>query len=59
MDGDYNFPDSRNKLSFSQGLVEKLKGKKFLEMVGREESTDSNNLNKTTSKTIITYVQIN
>ncbi len=59
MDGDYNFPDSRSKLSFSQRLVEKLKGKKFLEMVGREESTDSNNLNKTTSKTIITYVQIN
>lgn len=59
MDGDYDFPDSRNKLSFSQGLVEKLRGKKFLEMVGKEESTDSNNLNKTTSKTIITYVQIN
>lgn len=59
MDGDYDFPDSRSKLNFSQGLVEKLKGKKFLEMVGREESTDSNNLNKTTSKTIITYVQIN
>ncbi len=60
MDGDYKFPDDPSKsLKFSQGLVESLKSIKFYEMVGTEKNTSTTDLNKTTSKKIITYVQIN
>lgn len=58
--GDYNFPDDPNKsLKFSQGLVKSLKSEKFYEMVGTEKNISTTDLNKTTSKKIITYVQIN
>lgn len=58
---EYNFPDSGGKLKFSQGLVERFSNgnKKFFEMVGTEKNTSTTDLNKTTSKKIITYVQIN
>ena len=62
MDGVYKFPDDPNKeLNFSQGLLKNLKvrGKEFYEMIGTEKNTSTTDLNKTTSKKIITYVQIN
>lgn len=60
MGGNYNFLDGTgNQLNFQQGIIQKFKGKKFLELIGKEQTAGSTNLNKTTTKTIITYVKIN
>ena len=56
----YDFPDGTGSLNYnySSGLINKFKNYKFLELIGRVQNTDSSNKNKTTSKTVITYVKI-
>lgn len=56
--GEYTFSDGSNKSeNYGQGVLENLKGKKFEEHIGKQVAEETN-MNKTTSKTIITYVKI-
>lgn len=60
--GVYEFNDSTGRnMNYSQGLISKFNGKQFAELVGRVEEITSTGTasNKTTSKTVITYVLLN
>lgn len=59
---DYFFNDSTGgKITYSEGLISKYGGAKFVELVGKvdEPVSTGSASNKTTSKTVITYVLLN